>query len=512
MTDLDELFADEAEVEECREPRRPWNVLVVDDDQAVHTVTTFALGSFRFRDRPLALHHAYSAREALEKVREIDDLALILLDVVMETDDAGLRFVKALREEVGNRSARIVLRTGQPGIAPARQVIVDFDINDYKEKTELSSDKLFTTIVSALRSYGDIVALEANRRGLQTIIESSDRLVEETSLRQFAAGVLTQIDALLDLRSCGILCVQRCPGDMPGVVETLAAAGGFAGQEPRSLDGIADAAAADALRRAFDRQRSQFSETVTALYIPVADGHQVAALVQSERPLSDTEQHLLEVFGAKMAASFSNVVLYQRLKRTNAELQSLNETLEARVAERTRALQELNGQLERLATLDPLTGMMNRRRMQELMEEERDRARRYGHSFSVVLMDLDRFKAINDSHGHAAGDVAIRTAAERGAAALRGSDRMARFGGEEFVVLLPETGLPGAAKVAERILSLIRGTPILHDGMEIRLTASAGVAEWAGPEEPLHQMVARADAALYQAKRDGRDRVVVAGT
>jgi CheY-like chemotaxis protein len=134
----------------------PWRILIVDDDVDVHVVTKFALSNTNFQGRRLSFLHAYSAREALDKLRTTPDIALVLLDVMMETADAGLRFARQVREELHNGLVRIVLRTGQPG-QPGQTVehsiIVDYDINDFWSKADLTTRKLFTTVIVALRAY-----------------------------------------------------------------------------------------------------------------------------------------------------------------------------------------------------------------------------------------------------------------------------------------------------------------------------------------------------------------------
>lgn len=145
----------------------PWKILIADDEEEVHQVTEVAMIDIVFKGRPLEFLHAYSAREACDILAAQPDIAIILLDVVMETDNAGLKLVRHIREQMGNRRLRIVLRTGQPGQAPERDVVVDYDINDYKSKTELTRQKLLTCVVSALRSYDDIVALENLSRDLE---------------------------------------------------------------------------------------------------------------------------------------------------------------------------------------------------------------------------------------------------------------------------------------------------------------------------------------------------------
>ena len=135
----------------------PWKVLIVDDEPEVHNVTRLVLGNFRFADRRLQFLSAHSAAEARELLKTHHDAAVVLLDVVMESEQAGLQLVRSIREELGNPFVRIVLRTGQPGQAPEQEVIATYDINDYKEKTELTAPKLATTMYTALRAYRDML-------------------------------------------------------------------------------------------------------------------------------------------------------------------------------------------------------------------------------------------------------------------------------------------------------------------------------------------------------------------
>ncbi|MEQ9124148.1 MAG: hybrid sensor histidine kinase/response regulator [Alphaproteobacteria bacterium] len=137
-----------------------WKVIVVDDEPAVHAVTSLALREFEFDDRPLELISAYSGEQARRALDQNPDAAVILVDVVMETERSGLDLVRYIREDLANEQIRIVLRTGQPGEAPEHSVIRDYDINDYKEKTELTAQKLATVMYATLRAFRDIVRLK----------------------------------------------------------------------------------------------------------------------------------------------------------------------------------------------------------------------------------------------------------------------------------------------------------------------------------------------------------------
>jgi CheY-like chemotaxis protein len=141
----------------------PWRILIVDDDVDVHVVTKFALSTSTFQGRRLSFLHAYSGKEALELLTATPDIALVLLDVIMETDDAGLRVASKIRTELHNDLVRIVLRTGQPGQALEHSIIVDYDINDFWCKADLTTRKLFTTVIASLRAYTTLKAAVAAR-------------------------------------------------------------------------------------------------------------------------------------------------------------------------------------------------------------------------------------------------------------------------------------------------------------------------------------------------------------
>ncbi|STR27317.1 histidine kinase [Janthinobacterium lividum] len=134
----------------------PWRVLIVDDDVDVHVVTKFALSQASFQGRRLSFLHAYSGAEALALLRSTSDIAVVLLDVIMETQDAGLQVARQIREDLHNSAVRIILRTGQPGQALEHRIIIDYDINDFWCKTDLTTRKLFTTVIASLRTYATL--------------------------------------------------------------------------------------------------------------------------------------------------------------------------------------------------------------------------------------------------------------------------------------------------------------------------------------------------------------------
>ena len=170
-----------------------WKVLIVDDEEEVHVVTRLVLGDIIFEDRRIVCLSAHSAQEGYEMLAASPDIAVVLLDVVMETNQAGLELVQRIREELNNPFVRIVLRTGQPGQAPEREVITRYDINDYKHKTELTAQRLFTTVIAALRAYRGLRTIDRSKRGLEYIISISREIFRMQSLPDFTENMLGQM-------------------------------------------------------------------------------------------------------------------------------------------------------------------------------------------------------------------------------------------------------------------------------------------------------------------------------
>ena len=165
--------------------------------------------------------------------------------------------------------------------------------------------------------------------------------------------------------------------------------------------------------------------------------------------------------------------------------------------------------LRQLATRDQLTGLLNRREFDRIMAEEAERSRRFGHPLALVMLDIDHFKAVNDTHGHLAGDAVLREVAKTLTSQLRTVDRVARIGGEEFALVLVQTGRSAATEVAQRVVKAVAASPVMiESGVSLRLTVSAGLAVLPEDVSWLELLIGAADRSLYAAKRGGRNRVM----
>lgn len=295
---------------------KPWKILIVDDEPDIHTATRLAIQNIRYKDKSLELLSAYSAAEGFELLQSNHDIAVILLDVVMETDSAGLNLVKRIREELNNQIVRIVLRTGQPGQAPEQDVILNYDINDYKTKTELTVQKLFTVIIASLRGYESLVTIEKNRQGLGKILEGASDLYQLRSLKEFASGVLKQISAILDVGTDGLLCMESAPqGNGRPTLEILAATGEF-----ETLLNGGDLSTFPQLQQtieqALSEKRSIYQHPYDILYITANNGREFVIHFQPPWPLEEYECNLLEVYCQRISAAYDNLYLYSQLVKS----------------------------------------------------------------------------------------------------------------------------------------------------------------------------------------------------
>ncbi|KQQ97560.1 EAL domain-containing protein [Massilia sp. Leaf139] len=455
----DLVFLDEAPLAQSRDSRPGWRILIVDDDADVHSTTTFALAGLEVQERPLEFLHAYSAHAARALLAREPDIAVILLDVVMEQPDAGLHLVRHIRESLGMRDVRIILRTGQPGYTPEMEAIRDLDINDYRTKSELTRTKLYTTVAAAVRAYQQLHALGVGRAGLERIVHAGTELMRLHGARDVARSVLQQAAALLGQDAAGVLCVGES-----GALRVLGAAGDALHLEGHTLEPGQDALLPGAARRALAERRPEFGPTCLALYFPGKSGRDFCAAIPLAQPVSDGKKRLLHVFASVVAVGLDNV--------------------------------ELVGRLNTAAFFDRLTGLPNRTRL----VEELDAALAAGSAddATLTLVDLDHFADTNDALGHQFGDELLVTVAGRLQRQLDPRLTVARIGGDIFAVLGP-----GALNTPAAIHALF-AAPFAIDGQQLQVSSTLGLVRLAEHEGSGGDALKDADIALKRAKTQQR--------
>ena len=329
------MFAKEESARPVAVPVPRWRVLLVDDEPDVHTITKLALSRFELDGRGLEFLHAYSGAQAREFLGREPDIALAIVDVVMENETAGLELSRWMRQDLQNHFTRIVLRTGQPGQAPEERVIVEYDINDYKEKTELDRKKLFTTVFSALRAYRDIMRIDEARRheerfriGLETVIAASAHVLEQRSMRDFASGLLQQVASLLHLEDRGVL-VRLSALHSKSRYEVLASVGNCLDDRGEIVPEIVHA-----LQRAEEAQHHILYNDSFIGFFP--SQHVAASLLylNGVSDVDDIDMRLIDIFSTHVSLAFENMLLNREIFDTQAELiNKLGNVVESRSSE-----------------------------------------------------------------------------------------------------------------------------------------------------------------------------------
>ena len=445
---------------------KPWRVLVVDDDPDVHTSTAFALDLTWPLERPIELLHAESAAQARGILAQSSDIAVVLLDVVMESHDSGLLLVDYIRTDLGLKATRIVLRTGQPGYAPEHETLARYDINEYRAKSELTQHKLVSTLMAAVRSYEHIRTIEASQRGLQQIVLGLAALMEMGGLQRFAQGVLTQVAALLGVPPQGVVCTQ---GPVPGgPYMLLAAAGPFADMLNRPLDALDGHPALLHLRRALQEQRSHFGSSETVLHVGNVRGQDMAIYLPTALPHDEITRPLLDLLCVNLGVCLRNLDLVQRLQR--------------------------------VAYQDPLLGIANRAQLIERIESTQQLA---GGSHNLVLADIDDFNGINELMGHPFADRVLQALTQRLIDTMPAAVMVARVSGNSFALFGPSAALDATA-----VLRAIEA-PLLIDGQPFKVRVSIGACQQRDFGRSGAVALKNAGIALKQAKLQHRGGLVV---
>lgn len=315
---------------------QPWVIALIDDEPQVHEVTQLVLRSFQFEQRPIKIINTYSAAEARKLFESRDDIALAIVDVVMETDDAGLELIHYIRKNLNNAYTRLVLRTGQPGQAPESQVIQEYDIHDYKDKTELTDTKLKTLLYSALRSYRDICLIKANKLGLERIIESANNLVVSDNLKIFSSAVLEQLTRIIGLDKNAIYAnvssIYATQHKNPSY-RILAVTGELFEHTKLGSNEIPESVA-PFFNNAMREKKSIHLDNHYVGFYTTPSGGQNLLFVTLKDKLSPLDHHLLDIFSDSVAVAYENLILREEIQTTQEEIvYLLSEAVEKRSKE-----------------------------------------------------------------------------------------------------------------------------------------------------------------------------------
>lgn len=458
--DNDELiFLDEDNSNDNEEySRAGWKTLVVDDDQEIHSVTRLALSDLALHGRRLEFLHANSGEEAMQVLREHgNSIAIILLDVVMETDDAGLVVAKRLREELKLDEPRIILRTGQPGYAPEENVVKEYDINDYKTKTELTRSKLVTTVISSLRSYKQIQTINQSRQGLSKIISSAAHLLEEQSVKGFCEGVVTQISSLLGLDAGGVVCARAgsvLDKDDEGVF-VLGAAGEFAPYINKKIESIHNSKIISAVEECLRKKQHLYYSGYSVLYMN-SSGYEAAVYLQLDEEISAVHKQLIEVFLSSVSIGYENVNLFHQLRNA--------------------------------AFKDPLTRLPNRNEFINMLDHLTN-----ADSEVVALLDISHFSDVNDGLGQDVGNNLLVAVARHLTQSFPESVKLARIGADVF-------GLIGSEQHVEpKLISQLFVNPV--ETLDQSLPVNINIGLCRDLDESGLNLLKRANIALNLAKK-----------
>jgi putative nucleotidyltransferase with HDIG domain len=332
---MDLIFADEEApssdtLKKVR--KKPWCILLVDDDAEVHAVTRLALKGFEFQGAELELLSAHSGQAGREVFHSRDDIALAIVDVVMETDHAGLDLVHYVRNTLENHRTRLVMRTGQPGQAPEDRVIREYDIDDYKEKTDLTIQKLRTLLYSKLRAYRDLCIIEYQRDGLARVLGATAMVQNAQSLIVFASAVLDQLTSLLHLDKSALYCIAL-PNAENGEQETktVAATGDFVQYSTDRGCANLPAIVSQRFRDVLAKKAAQHFDDAYVLYTTSKNGSGNLLYLKHASELGKMDRELLEIYTQSVAITFENINLQDDLRETQEELvYTLADAVEAR--------------------------------------------------------------------------------------------------------------------------------------------------------------------------------------
>lgn len=330
------IFKDEddsTEIEELKPlHQKAWRILVVDDDESVHQVTKLVLADAFIENRPLDIVSVYSATEAKAYLLKDSDFCMAFVDVVMETDHAGLELVEWIRNELKNQAIRLILRTGQAGTAPEAKVIREFDINDYKEKTDFTAGKMTTTVYASIRAYRDIMTIQRSLDGFKHLISATHDLLKINQFKPFGSAALNHLLTLMDVESSALYIARtHLDFDQESHNRIIACTGKYV-SESTSLEQSEISEEVQALiKKTFVDKKHYLRKDCFVGYYQTATNVSSVLYIEFEDDAEHFRSHFAELFASNVALILESLTKQHEIDQTQKELLYIvGESIEAR--------------------------------------------------------------------------------------------------------------------------------------------------------------------------------------
>jgi diguanylate cyclase (GGDEF)-like protein len=468
------IIDDEATIaEEKTRDLKKWKIAIVDDDQGVHDVTKLALSGVKVLGRKIEFISALSGEEGKLLLKDNLDCAVILLDVVMESSDAGLILAEEIRNELFMENIQIILRTGQPGYSPEEEIISRYEINDYKTKNELTRDKLFTCIATAIRSYCHLISLEESKKGLRSVIEASASLMKERSVHDFASGVLQQINALFNISTQGIFCVSQSPSNGPIELAdkrdtqyiVVATSPYFQDLYGKDLQEISANNETVIAQNTLLNKENQISDNLSSLYLSTPSGWEGVVVIDNPLNLTEMDEELLKLFCLNVSLGLENAKFFTHLNHA--------------------------------AFYDEVTELYNRT---GFIENSSSILKSAKSSMSLFIIDIDYFHEIIESLGFEFGNMVLNAVTSSLKRDFLTSGIIARLHSDVFALLLPDSSWH------YRDITKECSKPFMIEGNSLRLGVTVGEAtcDLSSEKFDIELLLRHAEIALKVAKEHQR--------
>lgn len=470
---MNELFEfSEAHSDTISSTTGKWKVLSVEDDQSYQDVIALALSDLTFMGKGIELIRANSAAQAATILSKQQDISLILLDIIMETDDAGFYLVDTIRNILGDTIVRIVLLTGQPGINPRQDAMQEYDIAEYWNKADLNSEKLLSVVVSNLRTWQMSHELYVARRGLQMIVDASRALTAKQNVDAFSHTVLEEIAHVINIpNSGGIACALTDEGyENITQAPIVAATQHFRPLVNSDLENVYALYGKDkqwgikkAVTECITQRQHVFHENLSVLYFDTRkyDNQQYLMFIDSPHNLDESQLSLLQVFAENISSGFVNQALMDRLSQ--------------------------------LAYLDASFGIQNRNWLVRELQQIRNSNR---SEYTLILFRLENQDAIEMMVGSDYANAIRRALVASLKQHFPASVLMASWDDDTIGMVFPKQQVPKVYEIEQ-----FRGLPLVLDNVDIQQQINVGILHFSDlPSLAIHQIVIVANLALNKAR------------